>query len=56
MRGFQGISENEDWRTSPSGKSAIATAGKAKHPIADILQYLKTLHDRILEAFTAEIR
>ncbi|MDF2500271.1 MAG: putative creatinine amidohydrolase [Anaerosporomusa subterranea] len=35
------------------GKPSIATAGKAKRPIAAILRYLTLVHDQILEAFPA---
>lgn len=35
------------------GKPSLATAGKAKRPIAAILKYLTLLHDQILEAFPA---
>ncbi len=35
------------------GKPSLATARKAKRPIAAILKYLTLLHDQILEAFPA---
>jgi creatinine amidohydrolase/Fe(II)-dependent formamide hydrolase-like protein len=35
------------------GKPSLATAAKAKRPIAAILKYLTLLHDQILEAFPA---
>ena len=35
------------------GKPSLATARKAKRPIAAILRYLTLLHDQILEAFPA---
>jgi len=35
------------------GKPSLATAKKAKRPIAAILKYLTLLHDQILEAFPA---
>ncbi len=35
------------------GKPSIATAQKAKRPIAAILEYLTLVHDQILEAFPA---
>jgi creatinine amidohydrolase len=33
------------------GKSSLATARKAKRPIAAILRYLTLVHDQILEVF-----
>jgi creatinine amidohydrolase len=35
------------------GKPSLATARKAKRPIAAILKYLTLVHDQILEAFPA---